>query len=374
MATNDFKPFATGAGANVIDQADYQALAELSSGFTAGKASSVQMNKVLRQATIFSSVLAQFISNQLSADVLDNGDTATLLNNLIAALYSNSAAGFFVKNNNLAEISAAGPVAQSAAIASLGLNDAVRMGGLTGVVGTTCNANMNVSAASTTAILTADEIIVETAVGNIQYRLNVFNKTVNLAITGVGGMDTGTVPATGFVALYAIYNPSTSTSALLAVNATSAIATEIYSGTHIPSGYTASALLTVVPISASKFSIFYAHGRDIYIVPMNIYSSATGTSGATISITGACPLNAISFNGNIQYGSTTAGTISVSMAPRSSPVVGSWTYTAYSPAATSVSSSFYGIPIITEGSTIISTSNATGGAATYLITCSGYSI
>ncbi len=123
MATNDFKPFATGAGANVIDQADYLALAELSSGFTAGKASSEQVNKVLRQATVFSSVLAQFISNQLSADVLDNGDTATVLNNLIAALNANIAAGFLKKTNNLSEIAAAGPAAQSAAIASLGLGD-----------------------------------------------------------------------------------------------------------------------------------------------------------------------------------------------------------------------------------------------------------
>ncbi|WP_413726829.1 hypothetical protein [Sodalis sp. RH16] len=120
MATNDFKPFATGAGANVIDQADYQALAELSSGFTAGKASSAQVNKVLRQATVFSSVLAQFISNQLSADVLDNGDTATLLNNLIAALNSKGAASFLQKTNNLSEIKDAGSAAQSTALVNIG--------------------------------------------------------------------------------------------------------------------------------------------------------------------------------------------------------------------------------------------------------------
>lgn len=123
MATNDFKPFATGAGANVIDQGDYTALAELSSGFTAGKASSEQVNKVLRQATVFSNVLAQFISNQLSADVLDNGDTATLLTNLIAALKTNSALSFLQTANNFSEIKSAGASAISAALANLGLGD-----------------------------------------------------------------------------------------------------------------------------------------------------------------------------------------------------------------------------------------------------------
>ncbi|WP_213993461.1 tail fiber protein [Sodalis sp. dw_96] len=123
MATNDFKPFAVGAGANVIDQTDYEALAELSSGFTAGKASSEQVNKVLRQATVFSSVLAQFISNQLSADVLDNGDTATVLNNFIAALKTNGALSFLQTANNFSEIKSAGAIAISAALANLNLGD-----------------------------------------------------------------------------------------------------------------------------------------------------------------------------------------------------------------------------------------------------------
>ncbi|HHS0916091.1 TPA: gp53-like domain-containing protein, partial [Salmonella enterica subsp. enterica] len=50
MAKNDFKPFATGKGANVTSQPDWEALPALLSGFTAGKASSAQVNKALRQA------------------------------------------------------------------------------------------------------------------------------------------------------------------------------------------------------------------------------------------------------------------------------------------------------------------------------------
>jgi hypothetical protein len=52
MAKNDFKPFATGAGANVMSQADWEALPALLSGFTAGKASSAQVNKAIRQAAL----------------------------------------------------------------------------------------------------------------------------------------------------------------------------------------------------------------------------------------------------------------------------------------------------------------------------------
>lgn len=82
MPTNDFKAFATGNGANVISQADYLALAALVSGFSSGKASSAQVNKALRQATVMANVLAQFIADSANVDVLDNGNTAAILSNL----------------------------------------------------------------------------------------------------------------------------------------------------------------------------------------------------------------------------------------------------------------------------------------------------
>lgn len=82
MPTNDFKAFANGNGANVISQADYLALAALVSGFSSGKASSAQVNKALRQATVMANVLAQFIADSANVDVLDNGNTAAILSNL----------------------------------------------------------------------------------------------------------------------------------------------------------------------------------------------------------------------------------------------------------------------------------------------------
>ncbi|MDM3430477.1 tail fiber protein [Citrobacter sp. Cb023] len=74
MATNDFKPFATAANANVTAQADWEALPALLSGFTAGKASSAQVNKALRQASFIAAALAQYTANKSGQDVLDDGD------------------------------------------------------------------------------------------------------------------------------------------------------------------------------------------------------------------------------------------------------------------------------------------------------------
>lgn len=84
---NDFKAFAGGAGANVVSQAAYEALVSLlANGFSSGTAQSNQINKVWRQSTIMSAVLAQFIVDQTGSDALDDGTTATLLANLKLAV------------------------------------------------------------------------------------------------------------------------------------------------------------------------------------------------------------------------------------------------------------------------------------------------
>jgi len=90
MATNNFKPFANANSANVTTQADYEALAALLTGFQAGKASSAQINKALRQSSVMAYVLAQFISDSAVTDVLDNGTPATILTNLKAGLIANA--------------------------------------------------------------------------------------------------------------------------------------------------------------------------------------------------------------------------------------------------------------------------------------------
>ncbi|MBW7431601.1 hypothetical protein J9A09_00940 [Escherichia coli] len=74
MAKNDFKAFATDLNANVMSQEEWEALPALLSGFTAGKASSAQVNKVIRQASFIAAALAQYTANKSGLDVLDDGD------------------------------------------------------------------------------------------------------------------------------------------------------------------------------------------------------------------------------------------------------------------------------------------------------------
>ncbi|EAM2673833.1 hypothetical protein E2S48_22125 [Salmonella enterica] len=85
MAKNDFKPFAMGKGANVTSQPDWEALPALLSGFTAGKASSAQVNKALRQASFIAAALAQYTASKSGRDVLDDGDLSGFIAKMSAA-------------------------------------------------------------------------------------------------------------------------------------------------------------------------------------------------------------------------------------------------------------------------------------------------
>ncbi|HBO5585615.1 TPA: hypothetical protein L4556_002035 [Pseudomonas aeruginosa] len=86
MATNDFLPFAGGAGSNVLTQAAYASLSARTAGFTAGVAKSAELNKVWRQASIMSAALAQLIADNTGLDVIDDGSIATILENLKTAV------------------------------------------------------------------------------------------------------------------------------------------------------------------------------------------------------------------------------------------------------------------------------------------------
>ncbi|EIN02303.1 hypothetical protein WQE_04922 [Paraburkholderia hospita] len=175
------------------------------------------------------------------------------------------------------------------------------------VIGSARNVAMSVTAASATATLTADEIVVGTALGGQKYMLSSFNKPINLATTGAGGMDTGTAPTSGYVALYAIYNPTTGTSALLATNATSVVQPNVYGGANMPSGYTASALVSVWPTNASKlFAVGLQMDRLFANTAVTALSTSTvQTSPAALSIASSVPPNARTVSGQLNATSTT---------------------------------------------------------------------
>lgn len=97
---NDFKAFALDPNANVLSQANWEALPALLSGFTAGKASSAQVNKAIRQATTIGALVGQFIANA-GVDALDNGDVNGLVTKFTNALTKNlglGASAFGYKN------------------------------------------------------------------------------------------------------------------------------------------------------------------------------------------------------------------------------------------------------------------------------------
>ncbi|MDB5777621.1 MAG: hypothetical protein JWP38_3754 [Herbaspirillum sp.] len=205
-----------------------------------------------------------------------------------------------------------GPASQS--------KHAMQFGQVSGVVGSTRNLFSKVDAASATKTVAADEIIVETALGGLRYCLSSFNKTGNLATVGAGGMDTGTAPASGFVAEYTIYNPNAALSAtnpsLLYVSATSTVAPNVYGGANMPAGYTASALVSVWATNGSgQFVVGAQRDRSIDTAPITILNTSTlSGSLASLSISGAVPLNAITCKTAIQLGNTATSTMNLTIA------------------------------------------------------------
>ncbi|HDX6722087.1 TPA: phage tail protein [Escherichia coli] len=117
MAKNDFKAFATGKNANVMSQEEWEALPALLSGFTAGKASSAQVNKVIRQASFIAAALAQFVSDKTQRDVLDNGD----LPGFVELLGSGFAVEYLSRKNPFGDIKSDGTV--KTALENLDLTD-----------------------------------------------------------------------------------------------------------------------------------------------------------------------------------------------------------------------------------------------------------
>ncbi|WP_423242566.1 phage tail protein [Yersinia enterocolitica] len=197
-----------------------------------------------------------------------------------------------------------GAITASTALANLG---GIGLSQLTGIVGTSRNAKMSVVTTSATSTFSADELIVQTAIGGNQYKLSGISNNINLATSGAGGMDSGTVPTTGYVALYVIFNPTTSTSALLAVNTTSVLAPEVCGGV-MPSGYTASALVSVWRIVASKFIVGEQTGRSISTQTSTAFSITVSTPATTIaSISSIVPLNANKISGYVNVVIATTG-------------------------------------------------------------------
>jgi hypothetical protein len=236
------------------------------------------------------------------------GDNSTKVSNtaFVTAAVNAITSGFAALNGSASQVFAVAPATAS--------NQAVQFGQLTGVVGLVRNLSMRLTSAGSAIVVAAAEVQVESIlIGGLKATIAGLNVTFDGTHTGANGMDTGSLPVSGFVGIYAIYNPTTSTEAVLGVNASSLL-NETYTGANMPSGYTMSALLTVLPTNASGLIVpCTVTDRSVDIVGVTAMSTNTVAATPTMVNNLAVPLNAKSFSGSITAANSAAGTVTLTV-------------------------------------------------------------
>ncbi|GAA7771015.1 hypothetical protein HpMS107_56930 [Helicobacter pylori] len=209
---------------------------------------------------------------------------------------------------------------------------AAQYGQLTGIVGSARNVSATLSAPATSITFTADELVAETALGGLQFKAANFSQTLNLAMTGIGGMDTGTAPISGFVGVYAGYNPTTQAWGVFATNATAAAVGNVYGGANRPAGYTATMLISVWPTNGSgQLIIATQQDRKISFAPIAIISTSTQQAAyALFNAAPAVPKNAKTCRPSVNINSSLASATLSTQVAASAAGVGECTITTVS--------------------------------------------
>jgi len=91
MPTVDYLPIANAVGAAVESQADYAADPSLPNGYQTGIVPQLKFNKSWRQSSMMAAAIANYIAQQLTVDVLDDGDVAGLVVKLTNAITTGAA-------------------------------------------------------------------------------------------------------------------------------------------------------------------------------------------------------------------------------------------------------------------------------------------
>jgi hypothetical protein len=219
---------------------------------------------------------------------------------------------------------------------------APQMGQVAGVVGTARNVQMNLAAAATSATWTADEVVVKSAIGGLSTLVSAINLTFNGATVGAGGMDVGTLPTSGFVGVYLIWGAVVGVK-LYGTNAssTSTKIAEVYGGaTGLPSGYTHSALLSIVPTNSSA-QMLASYQIDRFVEFSTITATSGTTSGvaAAVSLVSVIPYNAKAFTGGMSLTCSNSGTMNLTVSSRSTSSAGTTVGNSNNAAAFGVSGS-----------------------------------
>lgn len=251
---------------------------------------------------------------------------------------------------------------------------AVQFGQVSGVVGQTRNLAATLTTAGTAITFTADEVVVESALGGLRYCISGLNQAVTLTGTGLNGMDTGTAPVSGFVGVYAMRNPTTGVSGLVATNA-AALLPECYAGalTGTLAGFTASALIAVIPTNASsQFVACVIKDRSLDWGGANILATAATAATPTIINNLVTPLNAKTCSGFLQTSDNAAASLSFSLLSSSANTGGQVAAVTLSGAG-SVANSFRNLKI-TVGQRLFYIASSSAGTPSFQATVSGYEI
>ena len=187
-----------------------------------------------------------------------------------------------------------------------------------------------------------------------------YSQTLNTATSGAGGLDIGSLAASTWYYVYAIFNPSTSTpSILMSLSAT---------GPTLPSGYTFSYLIGSIRIDGSShIVVFNQIRRKISIVSQTALSTSTQQASPTsLSISSIIPPNAVSCQGNLNGGATGSWILSVYSTSSQVGAQTAWTNS-------NTACPFIGLDLVTP-QTIYYVATTVTGTPVFQIYISGFSI
>ncbi|MGG2044129.1 hypothetical protein [Burkholderia gladioli] len=166
------------------------------------------------------------------------------------------------------------------------------LGGMRGLAASLTGAGLSVT-------FTAAAVVAKTAAVGAAAILPNFNQTLNVGAVGAGGMDTGAPPASGYLGIYAIYNPTSGAQSILATNATAAAVPEQYAGGSMPAGFTYSQLIGVWPTNGSGQLVPGAQrDRHFNFTPLSALTATSNIPTPTaLNISTIVPKNASAVGG-----------------------------------------------------------------------------
>ena len=173
---------------------------------------------------------------------------------------------------------------------------------------------------ATTLLVTADDAYaVDTATPKRGFRTGALNVTVDSAVSGAAGLDTGSISNGNWYHIWAIYNPSTLTA--------SALISLAYPGSGavtMPAGYTAKGYLGAAYYVSASFNDFSQIGGSVASKEVQVLVIGTNTAATSINtlLRTAVPQNAIYASGYAGCSDTTSGISNLAILSFSSGNVG----------------------------------------------------